>query len=598
MDGAYGGLLAPPEDWPGVGGLPDVIPDWVLSDPCVASDLLLTFPCECCGRPRGEHSAGDCAPPEDGSWSGDDARPGRPSTVGWAIPGVTGLEAAQEMPPTPSREVQAVLEAVLRLERVEVTGLAGAQALVDAEVLLEAERRLRVLDLRRIGDVKARGLAVESGHSSTTSWLRRQRPDGDAGDAALAGKLRDYPALEAAVRDLSCSLVAARKVTGALRHCGRHLDRPDGLIDGQPGEAVLDAVIGHVATVLCRELQGLHADDPRRAVILAKGQELQQLRLSGASQAAVLEQTLTWLAQQVPPRSLTGLLDEVVMCVLPSELEEREKQGQAQRAFALTLKEDGSGWHACGDLTLECGERLWVALRAMAAGDPANPEDTKAWEAARAAGAVDADEVFGPLGQALAAQGQLLPRGRSARLHDALNLLLEKFLDAGLGGLLGKAPVQIHVMLSEQTVTSRPGAPPPRADSGRLIPRSVVRRWWCDSRVTAWVVGLGGKALRVVHAQRTHTADERRALALEGGGRCIGDGCCSGRPDPLRPLRPHHVLGFAEHQITSLEQTVLLCDVLHQDLHVGKRTVRVRDGRWLNENGWTTEPSLADHPPF
>ncbi len=361
---------------------------------------------------------------------------------------------------------------------------------------------------------------------------------------------------------------------------------------------MLDAVIGHVATVLCRDLQGLHDDDPRLAAILAKGQTLQQLRLGGASQAAVLESALTWLAQQVRPRGLTALLDEIVMCVLPSELEEREKRGQARRSFSLTLKDDGSGWHACGDLTLECGERLWVALRAMATGDPANPQDTQAWEDARSAGAADVDEVFGPLGRALAAQGQLLPRARSARLHDALNLLLERYLSAGLGGLLGKAPVQIHVTLSDQALIDRPGAPPPRADSGRLIPRSVVRRWWSDSRVSAWVLGQGGKSLRVIHGQRTLTADERRALTIEGGGRCVGDGCCPAVPDPLRPLRPHHVLGYAEDQVTSLEDTVPVCDRLHHDLHTGKRTVQVRDGRWLTENGWTTAPTLLDNPPF
>ena len=85
---------------------------------------------------------------------------------------------------------------------------------------------------------------------------------------------------------------------------------------------------------------------------------------------------------------------------------------------------------------------------------------------------------------------------------------------------------------------------------------------------------------------------------IESGGRCVGDGCCPAQPDPLRPLRPHHVLGFAEDQITSLEEPILLCDRLHADLHTGRRTVQLRDGRWLNEKGWTTEPAIQDQPPF
>ncbi len=112
------------------------------------------------------------------------------------------------------------------------------------------------------------------------------------------------------------------------------------------------------------------------------------------------------------------------------------------------------------------------------------------------------------------------------------------------------------------------------------------------------MLSLGGKALRTIHSQRTLTADERRALDLEGAGRCAGDGCCPGVPDPLIVLRPHHVLGYAEDQITSLDETLNVCDTLHHDLHTGKRTVQLRDGRWLNENGFTT-PTLRDlNPPF
>ncbi len=579
---AHDGTLRPAEELASDVELPDIIPDWVLSDPFLTCDLLERA-CSCCGRPQ-DLDSGDTVGQE----------------VRWAIPGGSG-QGAPERPDaalSPSPEVLAVVDAVVRLERRDPSVVAGAQALADAQALLDVEQRLRVLDLRLIGEVKARGLAEQAGFTSAGAWLRRHRPDGDHGDLALSSRLRHFALLSDAVQDRSCTLGAARKVAAALRHCGPYLDASGGLIDGQPGDQVLDAVIGHVATVLCRELRGLHDDDPRLRAILGRGQEVQELRRGGASQSTVLEVALTWCAQQVGTRALTGLVDELVMCVLPSELEEREQRGQSRRGVTLTLNPDGLGWHVCADLTLECGERLWVALRAMASGDPVNPEDTKAWEAARAAGAVEADDVFGPLGRHLAAQGQLLPRAKSARLHDAFALLLERFLDAGLGGLMGKAPVQINVTLSESTVRGRPGAPPAKVDSGRLIPRGVVRRWWEDSRVSVYVLSLGGKGLRVEHGQRTLAADERRALMIEGGGRCVGDGCCPAQPDPLRPLRPHHVLGFAEDQVTSLEESVLLCDRLHADLHTCKRTVQLRDGRWLNEKGWTIEPTVQDQPPF
>ena len=581
----HDGPLACPEDFAVDVELPDVIPDWVLADPFLTSDLLPELTSTCCGLPHA------LDPDDSGGLE-----------VRWAIPGVPGgLQRAPRPVDTalaPSPAVLAVVDAVLQLERCDLTVVAGAQALANAQTLLDVEQRLRVLDLRLIGEVKARGLAEQAGFTSTGAWLRRYRPDGDHGDVALSARLRHLPELTTAVQARSCSLGAARKVAAVLRHCGPHLDVSDGQIDGQPGDLVLDAVIGHVATVLCRELRGLHDDDPRLRAILGRGRKLQELRRSGASQSAVLEGAFTWCAEQGNARALTGLLDELVMCVLPSELEEREQRGQSRRGLTLTLNPDGLGWHVCGDLTLECGERLWVSLRAMASGDPVNPEDTKAWEAARASGLVEADDIFGPLGRQLAAQGQLLPRAKSARLHDAFALLLERFLEAGLGGLMAKAPVQINVTLCESTVMGRPGAPPARVDSGRLIPRGVVRRWWEDSRVSAYVLSLGGKGLRVVHGQRTLTADERRALMIESGGRCVGEGCCPAQPDPLRPLRPHHVLGFAEDQITSLEESILLCDRLHADVHTGKRTVQLRDGRWLNEKGWATEPTVQDQPPF
>ncbi|MGB8649706.1 MAG: DUF222 domain-containing protein [Mycobacteriales bacterium] len=251
-----------------------------------------------------------------------------------------------------------------------------------------------------------------------------------------------------------------------------------------------------------------------------------------------------------------------------------------QRGLSLTRKDNGTGWHLCGDLDLECGEQLWTALRAEGARDPRNPDDTAAWSA-------------WALGAELADHPLDAPRSKRARLHDALRRLVARYLEHGLGGTSGKVPVQVHVTLSEATVGDRAGALAPRGDSGRLLPRAMVRRWWCDSAVSAFVLSLGGKALRVVHAQRTLTPDERRALAVEGGGRCAGDGCCPDEPDALVVTRPHHVMGYAEDQLTSLDETLPVCDALHRDLHEGHRTVRLRDGRYVNEHGFTDGPARS-----
>ena len=521
--------------------------------------------------------------------------------VPWATPGVTGLglggvaTANLLVLPPASPEVQALQAALDHLAGHATPGV-EVQALADAQALLDLEQQLRVLNLARIGDVAARGLPELVGARGVKPWLRRHRPDGDLRDAGLVAQLRSVPVLAAAVQDRSVSLTAARQVTGALRKTTAQLDRPDGRIDGQPGDLVLEAVVRHVLTLICRFHLGLADDDSRLPILMQRAREV----LEAGSQAAVVEGAFTWLAQELPAAQLAGPLDELVVAVLPSVLDEREADGHARRGLSLTAREDGTGWHVCGDLDLQTGEQLWAALRAEAARDPKNPSDTAAW----AAQDRTQDQTQGQDGWQAAADlaagwdASLHPRNRRQRLHDALGRLLTRYLQADLGGTHGKNPVQIHVTLFDTAVTDQPGAPPPRTDSGRLVPRDLVRRWWGNANLTSFVLSQAGKALRTIHHGRTLTGIERRALHAEGGDRCIGDGCCPGQPDPLVPIRPHHLYGYAEDQITSLDDTLPACDTLHHDLHVGHKTVRLRNGRYLNEHGYVEGPNPLDVPPF
>jgi hypothetical protein len=52
---------------------------------------------------------------------------------------------------------------------------------------------------------------------------------------------------------------------------------------------------------------------------------------------------------------------------------------------------------------------------------------------------------------------------------------------------------------------------------------------------------------------------------------------------------PHHVIGHAVAGRTSLGVSLLICPTLHHDLHTGKRTIRLRNGRRLNEDGYVEE---------
>jgi hypothetical protein len=186
-------------------------------------------------------------------------------------------------------------------------------------------------------------------------------------------------------------------------------------------------------------------------------------------------------------------------------------------------------------------------------------------------------------------------------LHDALDRLLGRYLEHGLGGTHHKVPVQINVTIDASTIDAQPGALPARGDSGAVLSRSMIRRWWSDSRVTAYLLQRGGKVLRVVHTGRTLTATERRAALIEHGNQCAGTGCCRGSTgsttDPTNDLRPHHVRRFTDDGRTSLEETVMICDTLHHDLHEGGKTLRLRNGRYLNENGWVDPTTITLTPP-
>jgi len=101
------------------------------------------------------------------------------------------------------------------------------------------------------------------------------------------------------------------------------------------------------------------------------------------------------------------------------------------------------------------------------------------------------------------------------------------------------------------------------------------------------VLSLGHKVIELSHTERTLKAHERRAKRVETGGRCQASGCACG---PGQRLVPHHPEAYAVCGTTSLSETVLFCERDHHHLHAG-RTLRLRDGRWLDERGWTHGPS-------
>ena len=219
-------------------------------------------------------------------------------------------------------------------------------------------------------------------------------------------------------------------------------------------------------------------------------------------------------------------------------------------------------------------------LTAELATDPDNPADTDGYTAARADGwQPDLDDE--PLPPSLGG-----PRTLDQRRHDALKNGLRRYLNAGIAGLRDKVAPHLNITLTLGALHRSPGALPPVGASGARLPRSLVQGWWCDSRITRFVLSLGHKVLETSHTERTLEASERRAKNIETGGRCQASGCRRGSATGAR-LVPHHPDAWARSGITSYADTVLLCEQDHHYLHTG-HTLRLKDDRRLGPHGWIT----------
>ncbi len=197
---------------------------------------------------------------------------GTPMPVGVVTPDglVERFVARADEPAGPvlSAPVAGLLEAVEAVLAQVPAELPGLQALADTAALLSVLERLRGAVLPRLADVEIRKLHVLDGAGSASAWVAQQQTSIDRGDVALSRRLAGLPRLGEAVQGGLLSVEGAQRVGTALARIRRHVDRPDGLIDGLDGEAVVRAVVTDgVADLLLTApaLGGLGDTDPRLA---------------------------------------------------------------------------------------------------------------------------------------------------------------------------------------------------------------------------------------------------------------------------------------------------------------------------------------------
>ncbi len=483
---------------------------------------------------------------------------------------------AQPAPPVLSGPAQAVVDAVSAVAAQGAVDLPGSQALLEAGVLLTQLEALHAVVLSRVADVDRRQLHTLAGAPSTASWVAQQQTSLDRAEVALARRLGGLPLVSAELSARRLSVQGARRVAAALTQLRRHVDRPDGLIDGQNGQQVVTAVIvDGIRQLVCEAHGGLEEDSP---LLMPLVTELTDIAGRQVSELRRLEAGFVLLARHVEAGLLPAALSRLLDAVLPGELERRAADAHADRGFGMRRKDDGSGWEICdGELDLECGELLDTLLNAELAVDQDNPADTAAYSQLREEGWTLVEDLPTCGG----------PRSLRQRRHDALKNGLRRYLDAGISGPRDKVAPHLNVTVGLDTLHSAPGALPAVAGSGATLPVSLIRQWWCDSELTRFVLSLGRKVIETSHTARTLKAHERRAKLIETGGRCQAAGCSRG---PGSRLTPHHATPWAACGTTSLADSVTVCEQTHHDLHSGGNIIRLRDGRWLGPLGWARGP--------
>ncbi|MCW2614817.1 MAG: endonuclease [Frankiales bacterium] len=480
----------------------------------------------------------------------------------------------------PTGPTARLVEAVCELAGQLPADLPGPRALEEARVLLEQCERLRVVVLARLADVQVRGLHALDDAPSTSTWVARQGTSLDAGEVALAKRLGRCAQVAAALDAGRLTIAQARKVAAAVGTLRRHVDRPDGLVDGHDGETVVaNVVLDGVRQVVCEALGGLDDDDPRLLSLMTRAGEVAQRPVS---QLDRLSAAFVLVAEHVDQGVLTSSLGRLLDAVLPLALDERSSDAHDARGFTMVRK-PGGGWTVVdGDLDDECGELLHTVLAAEMAVDADSPADTAGYEDLRAQGWEGGD----PLPADEPGHTDAGPRSKRQQRHDALRNALRRQLDSGLLGLRDKVAPHLSVTVSREALDAEPGALPAVTASGATLPLALVRRWACSSSLTRFVMSLGGRAIATSHTQRTLTGHERRAKRIETGGRCQGAGCSHG---PGAVLVPHHGNPWATTGTTSLADTVILCLQTHRQVHSGQ-VIRLRDGRRLGPNGWLPDP--------
>ncbi|WP_165362897.1 HNH endonuclease signature motif containing protein, partial [Promicromonospora panici] len=311
--------------------------------------------------------------------------------------------------------------------------------------------------------------------------------------------------------------------------------------------------------------------------------------------------------------------------VTDPDTDDRDDDKAAQGEF-VDLSKTFGGYHLEGFLTDEHGLLVQTAITAVT-GAPA-AEDTRTTSQRRAQGLADVARVVLDTNQA-SPGAAVLPHltvsvpwtefvAQVTRTREGLCLTCGQTTPArgtrvglpgttGTTGIAGTADGGTAGPASTTTagwdaagwaavgtttlsgLLSTPG--PVFTETGGRIPRALLRRLACDSRITRVVFGPDGAVLDVGRAQRTVTGQMRRAVIARDQ-HCVYPGCDQ---PPSRCEVHHAVQHWADGGNTSVANSALLCwhhhalvDAKGISMHwAGKPTTDSTGASTLAETGWS-----------
>ncbi|SDX63719.1 HNH endonuclease [Amycolatopsis xylanica] len=159
-------------------------------------------------------------------------------------------------------------------------------------------------------------------------------------------------------------------------------------------------------------------------------------------------------------------------------------------------------------------------------------------------------------------------RSQWERLGDAF----ATFVRIGMGNpdIPTQAGDSVHVVVTLGLDELKTGIGRACLDLVGDISATEARLLACDCKVIPVTLGSHGEPLDVGRAQRLATPAQRRALAIRDGG-CAFPGCDA----PPQQCTAHHIVFWAHHGETRIDNLVLLCGRHHRLIHNSDWEVRI-----------------------